>query len=223
MTFNEYLSKEDAYETLTERLASDLKAELAALPRATLCVPGGTTPGPIFDRLCQAPLDWEQVNVVLNDERWVNEAHERSNTALLKKRLLCQNASKATYISLYKEAEAPEDRLSEIEETVEAALPISVLLLGMGADMHTASIFPEADNLDLALSSDAPTLLAMRAPNAPEPRITMSANVLNAAAHKHLLIFGDEKRLALEAAKELTPREAPIHAVLENLHIHWAP
>jgi 6-phosphogluconolactonase len=100
--------------------------------------------------------------------------------------------------------------------------PLTVVLLGMGADMHTASIFPGADLLEDALSPEAPPLLPMRAPGAPEPRMTLTAPVLNGALSKHLLIFGTEKREALERAVKLKPHEAPIAAILSDMDVHWA-
>ena len=102
------------------------------------------------------------------------------------------------------------------------SLPIAILVLGMGADMHTASIFPGADRLAEALDSHAPILVPMRAPGAPEPRITLSARVLNAAIRKHVLIYGQEKRDALEQAMHLSPSEAPIKAVISGATVHWA-
>ena len=95
-------------------------------------------------------------------------------------------------------------------------------LLGMGADMHTASLFPGADRLEEALSSSAPLLLPMRAEAAGEPRITLTAPTLREAFNIHILITGAEKRAALERAMTLTPMEAPVRAVLDNATVHWA-
>jgi 6-phosphogluconolactonase len=95
------------------------------------------------------------------------------------------------------------------------------MLLGMGADMHTASIFPGADQLDLALHGDD-RLIAMRAPGAPEPRITLSAKVINAAISRHIVIVGQEKREALEKARHLSPEDAPVAAILKGSIVHWA-
>ena len=92
----------------------------------------------------------------------------------------------------------------------------------MGGDMHTASLFPGADLLEKSLADDAPTLLPMRAAGAGEPRITLTAPVLKAAKHIHVLIMGEEKRTALEAAMKLNEIDAPIKAVLENASVHWA-
>ena len=93
----------------------------------------------------------------------------------------------------------------------------------MGADMHTASLFPGADKLAEALDPKAPALMAMRAPGAPEPRITLTAPVLDGAMSKHIIIFGAEKREALERARHLKPSEAPVAAVLSQAQVHWAP
>ncbi|MEL6700964.1 MAG: 6-phosphogluconolactonase, partial [Pseudomonadota bacterium] len=200
-----------------------LKNSLLSQDTVTLVVPGGTTPGPIFDALCAADLEWDRVRVMLSDERWVPEDSERSNTRLLRQRLLKERAAAAQYVPLYADAPAPEDVLGDLEAAVEAELPISVLLLGMGADMHTASLFPGADRLDDALAPDAPALMPMRAPGAPEPRMTLTARVLEAAMTTHVVITGDEKRAALDKARHLSVSEAPIAAVLKTATVHWAP
>ncbi|MCL3883437.1 6-phosphogluconolactonase [Marivita sp. GX14005] len=207
---------------LANKLSGDLRMILQHEDRAVLAVPGGTSPGPVFDDLCAANLDWSRVDVVLTDERWVPEDSPRSNTRLIRERLLVERAAEARLLPLHRPVAEPEDALDALQAEIEERLPLSVVLLGMGEDMHTASIFPGADQLETALSPDAPTLLAMRAPGAPEPRITFSARVLNDAMRKHVLIFGKEKREALERADGLSPEEAPINAVLDQAIVHWA-
>ena len=207
---------------LANVIAGQLADFLRRDGRATLSVPGGTTPGPIFDTLSGVDIDWANVAVVLNDERWVPESSERSNTRLLRQRLIRGRAAQARLIPLYAPAERPEDMLPALEDGLRPYLPISVLLLGMGADMHTASLFPGADRLDQALSPTAPLLLPMRAEAAGEPRVTLTAPVLKAAFHSHVLITGPEKRAALDRALQLPPHEAPIRAVLDTATVHWA-
>ena len=206
-------------------LASVMVKELATALRhgpATLSVPGGTTPGPVFDALSVADLDWARVFVLLNDERWVGEDSPRSNTRLLRERLLQRKAAAATLLPLYAPAPQPEDKLDELAQGIAPHLPVTVLLLGMGNDMHTASLFPGADHLLQALSPDAPVLMALRADAAGEPRITLSARVLQAAHHIHILITGPEKRQALDRAQTLPPELAPIRTVLDQATVHWA-
>lgn len=222
MNLVEYPDAELMMFTLADQLASDLGSQLRTHDRASLSVPGGTTPGPVFDVLSGVGLDWDRVTVFPNDERWVPETSERSNGRLLKQRLLTGKAAAATFLPLYAEAERPEDAIDELAEAIAPHLPISVLLLGMGADMHTASLFPGADRLAEALAPDAPVLLPMRAAGAGEPRVTLSARVLRDAMAIHVLITGAEKRAALERAMDLTPQEAPIRAVLDDATVHWA-
>ena len=221
MDLIEYPDAEMMMMRLADVLASQIKQALLTHDSASLAVPGGTTPGPIFDTLCAVDLDWSRVDVLLTDERWVPETSDRSNTALLRRRLLVNRAAAAQLIPLYADAPAPEDRLADLTAGLAAALPLSVVLLGMGADMHTASLFPGADQLELALTGDAP-LVAMRAPGAPEPRITLSAAVLNAAMARHIVIVGAEKRAALDQAQGLDPQDAPVDAVLKDTTVHWA-
>lgn len=219
----EYPDRDILILDLADRLASELADHLRREEQASFCVPGGTTPGPIFDVLSEQALDWDRVAVFLNDERWVDEDSPRSNTRLLRERLLVSKAAAARLVPLKGPGDTPEAAIDDLSAGFEGCLPISVLLLGMGADMHTASLFPGADNLEAALAAHAPTLVAMRAEGAGEPRVTLSAPVLNGAVSKHILITGAEKREALDRAAHLSTREAPIRAVWSDATVHWAP
>jgi len=221
MEFKEYADSEMMMIDLANELAGDLENALLTHDRVSFAVPGGTTPGPVFDTLSGVDLGWDRIDVMLTDERWVPETSGRSNTRLLRERLLVGKAAAATLIPLYADAPAPEDKLPMLAATIDPLLPISVMLLGMGADMHTASIFPGADQLDHALHGDD-NLVAMRAPGAPEPRITLSAKVLKSAMARHIVIIGDEKRAALDVARHAKPDVAPVAAVLAGTSVHWA-
>jgi 6-phosphogluconolactonase len=222
MKLETYPDREMLMLGLADIIAGQLGDFLRRDGRATLSVPGGTTPGPIFDTLSGVDLDWANVAIVLNDERWVPESSDRSNTRLLRQRLIRGRAAQARLIPLYAPAETPEEMLPALEDGLRPHLPISVLLLGMGTDMHTASLFPGADRLEEALSPQAPLLLPMRAEAAGEPRVTLTAPVLKSAFYTHVLITGAEKRAALEKAMTLSPLQAPIRAVLDTATVHWA-
>lgn len=222
MKFIEYPDRELMMLSLANAIAGELGGFLRREGRASLCVPGGTTPGPIFDTLSGVDLDWSRVAVFLNDERWVGEDSPRSNTRLLRERLLVGRAAVAQLVPLHAGTETPEESLDRLAEGITPHLPISVLLLGMGADMHTASLFPGADRLAEGLSDHAPILLAMRADAAGEPRVTLTAPVLKGAMSIHVLITGAEKRAALERAQSLPVMDAPVKSVLGNATVHWA-
>jgi 6-phosphogluconolactonase len=220
--FLEYNDREELVSSVTKMLASDLIASIKDRKNIMFSVPGGSTPGPIFDKLCEFDLDWKRVSIILNDERWVRESNERSNTKLLRERLLIKKATLASYISMYSDTLTPELAIPKLKERIEPNLPISVLLFGMGTDMHTASLFPGGDKLEEALSNNAPTLLPMRAAGATEARMTLTAQVLNSSRFKHLVIFGEEKRTAFEKAINLPNSIAPISAILPGASVHWA-
>lgn len=221
--FVEYPDRDVLMLDLADKISGELADFLRRSETASLCVPGGTTPGPIFDVLSEQALDWDRVSVFLNDERWVPEAHDRSNTRLLRERLLISKASDATLVPFYVESEPPFTAVEALSASMAPHLPISVLLLGMGADMHTASLFPGAPELDAALAPDAPALLAIEPEDQPEVRVTLAAHVLNGALSKHIVITGDEKRAALDRAAQLNVQEAPIRAVWSDATVHWAP
>lgn len=222
MIVRDYSDRADLFAGLAAVIADQLRAGLTSGP-VSLSVPGGTTPGPVFDLLARTDLDWGRVWVVLNDERWVPEDSPRSNTRLLRERLFTNRAAAARLIPLYLPGrDIPDSALTALADGLAPHLPLTVCLLGMGADMHTASLFPGADRLAEALSPDAPPILPMRADAAGEPRITLTAPVLARAQHIHILITGAEKRAALDRALTLPPESAPVRAVLDTATVHWA-
>lgn len=203
-------------------LAGELKKCLLVHEFASFAVPGGTTPGPIFDMLSATDLDWDRVHVMLTDERWVPQDHAQSNAALVRARLLTDRAGVAHFIPFYQDGMEPADGCAKVAADLEKELPLSLLMLGMGADMHTASLFPGAQGLDAALASDAPLLCPIMPDGHDIARVTLPGHVLQGAMAKHLVIFGDDKRDALEAAQGLPPERAPITAVLDGATVHWA-
>jgi len=228
MRLMDYQDRTRQAAALAEKVARGLNQALAARGRATLCVPGGTTPGPFFEALAATDLDWSAVTVVLGDERWVPVDHERSNARLLRETLLTGKAAAARFIPFHRPVETPEEGLEEVAALLTAeALPLDILVLGMGTDMHTASIFPGADRLDEALDPEGTTpILPLRAPGAPEPRVTLTLSALLTARETHVLITGEAKRKALGTAMEDGPEtEAPIRAILRRAApaIHYAP
>ena len=221
MSFQEYSDREMLIIEVAQKIVGDLKTALLTQENVSFVVPGGTTPGPIFDILCTADIEWNRVHVMLSDERWVPDDNDRSNAKLLRDRLLVNRAAAAKFTPFYVPDVEVADACKDVSEKLMSEWPISVLILGMGADMHTASLFPQANGLDAALSADADALLPIQA-EGQEQRVTLSAPVLNSAISKHIVIFGDDKRAALDVAKGSLPEVAPVAAVLDGATIHWA-
>jgi 6-phosphogluconolactonase len=223
MRFVEYPDAEMMFLDLAQVIAGELENHLLTSDDATLVVPGGTTPGPIFDSLSATPhIDWTRVNVMLSDERWVPLDNPRSNTALVRDRLLTGAAAAANYIPLYCDADSPSKGATMLADKVSDALPITVLLLGMGADMHTASLFPGSPDLAAGLDPNAGPLLGVHVPDQPEDRITLTAPALQSAIAIHIVIKGADKRAAVERAAKLDPSEAPIATIFSQATVHWA-
>jgi len=221
MNFIEYADREMLVMNVANLLAGELRKCLSMHDHASFAVPGGTTPGPIFDLLSATDLDWDRVHVMLTDERWVPEDDPQSNGALVRSRLITDRAAGATFFPFYRAGTTPEQGSDAVAASLARELPLSLLVLGMGADMHTASLFPGAPGVDAAMDSGAPHLCAV-SPEGQVPRVTLSAPVLKGAMDTHVIIMGDDKRVALEKAQTLPPETAPIATVLGNATVHWA-
>jgi 6-phosphogluconolactonase len=223
MNFIDYADTDMMMLQVARLVSRDLRDALARRDRVLFAVPGGSTPGPIFDLLAASDLEWDRIDVIPGDERWVSEDHPRSNAAQIRSRLLRGKAASARLIPLWRDTPTPEEAMPELVAAISSMLPIDVAIVGMGADMHTASLFPGADNLALALSDDAPVVLPISAPGAAEPRVTLSAPVLRDAYAMHVLITGDDKNMAVHKAAKMKPIDAPIAALLGDASVHWAP
>lgn len=219
-----YASRDALAEGLAQLLAAKLSEIAADQGHASIALPGGTTPGPTLAHLSRATLKWETITVTLTDERWVPATSPRSNERLLRETLLRGPAAAARFVPLYVATAAPEAGLETVRaRLVATALPLDIAVLGMGADCHTASLFPGTSGLERALAADAPAALAITAPGTEEPRVTLSARVLAAARERHILIEGGEKRAALDRALAVDDqKEAPILALLEGARVHYA-
>jgi 6-phosphogluconolactonase len=213
--FHRYADKNALHEALSTRILQSLKEAIVTRGYATLAVSGGNTPKPLFRRLCRAELPWEKVTVTLVDERWVDPASEASNEHLVRSLLLQGNAAKAAFVGLKTGNATPEAGSDACEERLKALpKPLDVVLLGMGNDGHTASLFPHAPELRELLNGDA-LCGALRPQNAPHARMTMSLPMLLQSRLLLLHIEGEEKyevyRHALEGS-DVT--EMPVRALL---------
>ncbi len=137
-------------------------------------------------------MDWARIDVLLADERWVSEDDNDSNTRLVRESLLQGPASEARYLSLKQPGDTPADGLAAAETALEELhLPLDVLILGMGNDGHTASLFPDAPELDQALDTDSTAIVApMTPPSQPQKRITLTLRALSRAGFTALHLKG---------------------------------
>jgi 6-phosphogluconolactonase len=206
-------------DALALRVAGALTNRLRESSRAALAVSGGTTPVRFFEALAEQKIDWSAIDITLVDERWVDDQSERSNTRLVREYLLRQAAAAARFIPLTSSSATPEDGIVEVAARLDAlALPLAVVVLGMGEDGHTASFFPKGDGLAEAMSPLTERKVAViRAPGAVEPRVTLTFPMLRNARLILLHIEGEAKLRALRASEEPGPVEdMPIRAFLRS-------
>lgn len=223
----DFADRQQLADALAEAIAGNLKAGVDARGNASLAVSGGTTPKLLFETLAaRADVSWPKVIVTLVDERWVPDSSDRSNARLVKDNLLMGEAAAARFVPLYTGSDTP-DPAAIAQALAAVPQPLDVAVLGMGNDGHTASFFPGGDNLQAAFTAEGP-VVAMRAPGAAEPRVTLTLSRLTSARALYLHIEGEEKVATLQKAEAEGPIEAmPIRAVLRQtqtpLTIFWCP
>lgn len=220
-----YTSRGEAATWLAASIAGRLRTAIAERGHAGLVVCGGSSPGELFEHLAGATLDWSRVTVIPSDERWVPVTDERSNERLIRRKLLVGPAAAARLLGLYRETESPNQAVTEVAAALaQVPRPLDVVLLGMGADGHTASLFPDAPDIQACLDSDA----ACVAPRVgPPARLSLGLSYLTDARSLDLLIFGADKRRVLERARASGPvAELPVRGVLNSqqpvARVHWA-
>jgi 6-phosphogluconolactonase len=201
-------NQEQLAQRAADLLASQLELVLAERDRAQLAIAGGTTPAAAYRLLGQQPLAWDRVDVLLGDERWVAPEDPASNARMLHETLLAQGpASQARFYPVPTERETPlasADAFEGIVRQLGSGDPpvLDLILLGLGDDGHTASLFPgsaAAGVRDRAVTVGEGKGLE---------RITLTAPVLSAARQVIILVSGSGKQEALR--RLLDPEESPL-------------
>ncbi|MEQ4283103.1 6-phosphogluconolactonase [Pseudomonas syringae] len=213
-------------DALAEKVAERLKQAISENGLATLVVSGGRSPVAFFQSLATQPLEWSKVVISLADERFVPTEHADSNAGLLQRHLLQGPVAKARFLGLYSLASSVEEAAQAADQALAELPPIDVLILGMGDDGHTASLFPNSPNLSEALDLQGERrCLPMLAPSVPHQRLTLTRRLLASARSPILSVSGQAKldtlRTAL-AGDDLA--EMPVRAFLNpSLEIYWCP
>lgn len=210
--FKTFESKAALQAAAADWLAAALRDAIARRGSAVFMGSGGTTPGPIYETLSTADLDWDSVHVGLCDERWVDDTHPASNGAMLERTLLQNKAARASYTPMKTAGDDPFKAVEAVNELYLEAGLTDVMLLGMGPDAHTLSWFAGGDGYDDAIDADTTsTVAAVKAiesdvtgPNL--LRMTLTQPCVAYARSVLLLITGAEKRAVFETA----PEDAPV-------------
>jgi len=207
---------------LAKAVAERLRLDLETQAEVSFAVSGGRSPVPVFEALRDEDLDWSRVLVTLVDERWVPETDPASNAALVKTHLLQGKAAAAKFLPLYTgeaTAASAEARLAQCFAGV--PVPFSALILGMGDDGHTASLFPASPQLDAGLALEGsvrttPPCLAQLGAVAPTERMSLTLPWILAARMVYLQFGGAGKARVYEQASAAVNRLYPVSFVLNQ-------
>jgi 6-phosphogluconolactonase len=230
MQHHTYPDRRSLVDELAQDIGTALNKHLAAQGHASLAVSGGSTPIPLFQRLSTLCINWQQVVVSLVDERWVEASSPDSNERLVRLHLLQNHAAVARFIGLKNAATQAEAGQAACEARLHSIpRPFTVLVLGMGNDGHTASLFPCAPQLAQATDPSSHQLcMALHPQTAPHPRMSLTLAALLNSKEIILHITGEEKKAVLEKAlADGPPEEMPIRCILRQqtvpVAVYWAP
>jgi 6-phosphogluconolactonase len=203
-------------ERLADAVARHIVARAAeaisATGRFTLALSGGSTPRAAYSRL--ATGNWRLVHVLWGDERCVPPDDPRSNYRMAKEALLDRVPIPGQQIHRIRGEDDPAKAAAEYERVLRALLGSEgpdLVLLGLGEDGHTASLFPG----QAAVHETARWVVAVPAPDATMWRITLTPAVLNAARNVTFVVSGANKAARLEQVLRgpYTPDVLPAQAI----------
>ena len=213
-----------------EAIKSAILAGVGARGTASLALSGGTTPVPIYEALSHLDLPWSQVQLTLTDERWVPVDDPASNEAMVRRTLLQGPAAAARFTGLKCNTETPEAAEIQIDAALRTlAEPFDLVLLGMGEDAHTASLFPGGVGLEAAMDLSGPLKARAVRPAAHGPaRMSLSLPALLQSRQMILLLKGASKwTVYQDALSDGSVLEAPIRGILHQnqvpVAVYWAP
>jgi 6-phosphogluconolactonase len=174
--------------------AASLVADAVRGGTRSLALAGGTTPARAYELLTEAPLEWGRVTVLFGDERCVPPDHPDSNY-LMARRSLLDRVNPGSVHRMAGEL-GPEAAASLYEPIVRWLSPLDLVLLGMGPDGHTASLFPGHPEV----SAEGLAVGVRGAPKPPPERVSLTLGCLRDAKRVVFLVTGSDKAAAFSAA-----------------------
>ncbi len=220
---NDFKQRELLDAKLAEEVAGLLSQAIAEKGKASIAVSGGSTPKGFFKALSEKDIPWNKVTITLADERWVNIDSDASNTRLVHENLLQNKAQSAKFFHVKQGGLLCDETLADLNLAANTSLlPLDVLILGMGEDGHTASLFPCSDQIKQALSVDNTNSLMKVVPKtAPHERITFTFASLSQSKATFLHLAGAAKKDVLtKALAGNDVFEMPIRAFLQHSAIN---
>ena len=208
-----------------------MQQRLAENDRFTMALAGGGTPRPVYEQLATAHRDiipWDRLHLFWGDERYVPHDDPASNVQMVRKSLLDVAPIPADNVHPMPTSGGDPDRdAAAYEDTLRAFFPddgptFDLVLLGLGGDGHTASLFP--DDPDATSSDDGlPLVRAVEAPSRYDVRTRLSLTLpaINRAHAAFFLVAGGNKRNAVAAVLQEQNRALPPTYVRPRHELIW--
>jgi 6-phosphogluconolactonase len=212
-------TKELLEDSLADELLKVLAESIEKYGNATLLLSGGSTPKGLFNKLSERKFPWEYITIGLVDERFVNNSSEYSNEKLIRETLIQNEAKEATFIPMVYDDLDEITNLELAQKAYEKLERLDAVILGMGDDGHTASIFPNDPVSEIAVNTQE-LIVSTKAPNSPTNRITCSLKFLQGSKRTFLFFTGENK---LKVLNESVDKKYPIaHFYNPNTDIYYA-
>ena len=184
----------------SDLIAQVIESTLKNKTRAKIALCGGSTPKAAYTLLGKKNIDWTKVDLFLGDERWVDSGSQESNCFLLMNSLFVEGnpSLEASFFSVSTvELASPEDSAKDyatiLKNNLDGDPPkFDLILLGLGDDGHTASLFPGSDAL-----FERDSLITVGEGKG-HKRITFTSKLLSSADNVVFLISGSAKQTALK-------------------------
>jgi len=212
---------------LSLRIGQLLTQSISENGCASIAVSGGRSPIGLFEKLSKINLDWSKVELTLVDERWVDAKNENSNELVVRKHLIQNQATQVKFFPIKNSAKnSKEEQVLHEQVLQKIKLPFDVIILGMGEDGHTASLFPCCKELTQAMDpNNQQKCIVTKPKNAPYERISLTFSTISKAKNLILHMRGSNKLQTFELAMTLKDaNKMPIYAFMEQpLEIYWSP
>lgn len=221
VAWHRFATLADASEALAEAVAIRLQTLLTEQGRASLAVPGGTTPARFLAALGTCDLAWEKVTLLPTDERFVAADDPASNERMIRAQFAPLRDGRVRFLSFHGRGSDIEAAATALSSELASLPPLDLVVSGMGTDGHIASLFPGEEARFRALPDSG---ICIATPPGLPPRLSLSRARFVGAGWASLLVSGAQKEAVLKAALD-RPAPLPVDLLLDRpqgLDVYWA-
>jgi 6-phosphogluconolactonase len=216
----EFSSKDQLDQALCDDLVKIIQRAISKNGSANILLSGGSSPIRLYELMSNAEISWSKVLIGLVDERFVTSIDEFSNEKMIREKLIQNNAFSARFVGMVANSLDQIENVKFISIKYQPFMQkVDLVLLGMGEDGHTASLFPNDEVSEQLLRSSEIGIYNTISPNFPNKRITCSAAMLLEAENIVLMLSGEKKLQVFETSAE---NQLPISFFKDKLKVYYS-